>query len=226
MVNSKKKMNKSTVAIVVLALLLVLSLVLTATGAWFTDTANNNSVGSVTFGKIEIDDSKLPTDSNGVKTYRAADTSKTNVEKAMPGDKIDVTVDVVKTSGSEEFYFTVVLQVKSITLSTANTGKKTEEELKTMVAELNRQLSTANDKLYCTDSALVVKDTTNLSAYSKTATITLTGNSFTNDYQGATIVIGYEVRAIQVANVTVSQAKTALTTGWNNNAPTIDANAG
>ena len=37
MVNSKKKMNKSTVAIVVLALLLVLSLVLTATGAWFTD---------------------------------------------------------------------------------------------------------------------------------------------------------------------------------------------
>lgn len=55
MVNSKKKINKSTVAIVVLALLLVLSLVLTATGAWFTDSKKSTATGTgnnVTFGKL------------------------------------------------------------------------------------------------------------------------------------------------------------------------------
>ena len=214
MVNSKK-INKSTVAIVVLSLLLVLSLVLTATGAWFTDKATQENAGSVTFGTVVIDDSKLGTEGSIV-TYRAADDGKTNVTPAMPGDKIDVTVDVQKTEASQHFYFTVNLQVKSIELAA---GKS--ESATAMVAKLNEQLAAANAKLYCTDSTVVAAEDS-VDAYAKTATVTLDGDTFTDTYQGATITFGYEVRAIQVANVSAANAKTLLTTKWNNGTPTLN----
>lgn len=52
MVNSKNK--KSVIALVVMALLLVASIVLAATGAWFTDKVDKAS-NDFTFGKIDID---------------------------------------------------------------------------------------------------------------------------------------------------------------------------
>lgn len=53
MVNSKK-MSKSTVAIVLLSLLLVLSLILTATGAWFTSTGSKDGQTTIEFGKVAV----------------------------------------------------------------------------------------------------------------------------------------------------------------------------
>ena len=54
MVNSKKA-SKSTIAIVLLSLLLVLSLILTATGAWFTDKATNDTgKTNIAFGKVDV----------------------------------------------------------------------------------------------------------------------------------------------------------------------------
>lgn len=52
MANSKNK--KSVIALVVMALLLVASIVLAATGAWFTDKVEKAS-NDFTFGKIDID---------------------------------------------------------------------------------------------------------------------------------------------------------------------------
>lgn len=53
MVNSKKN-TKSIIALVVLSLLLIASICLAATGAWFTDKVGDET-GSVNFGKINID---------------------------------------------------------------------------------------------------------------------------------------------------------------------------
>ncbi len=53
MVNSKK-MSKSTVAVILLSLLLALSLILTATGAWFTDSANGEGNTTIKFGKVDV----------------------------------------------------------------------------------------------------------------------------------------------------------------------------
>lgn len=53
MTNAKRN-TKSIIALVVMSLLLVASILLAATGAWFTDTVPDNS-GSVNFGKIDID---------------------------------------------------------------------------------------------------------------------------------------------------------------------------
>ncbi len=89
MVNSKKKMNKSTVAIVVLALLLVLSLVLTATGAWFTDSKKTDET-EITMGTINI------STSDGAVSV----TKDVTDGNFMPGDKINVT-GAIKNTGDK-----------------------------------------------------------------------------------------------------------------------------
>ena len=85
MVNSKK-MSKSTVAIVLLSLLLVLSLILTATGAWFTDTKTAGDK-TLTFGTVELDTVSL----SGVAVSNTIETTNTNL---MPGSTISGKVSV------------------------------------------------------------------------------------------------------------------------------------
>lgn len=84
-----KKMSKSTVAIVLLSLLLVLSLILTATGAWFTDTKDASK--DMTFGTLKLD--AITMDNVAV-----ANTIDTANLKLMPGSKISGKV-AVKNSG-------------------------------------------------------------------------------------------------------------------------------
>ena len=55
MVNSKK-MSKSSIAVIVLSILLVLSLILGFTGAWFTDSKNSGEGKDVTYGLVKIGD--------------------------------------------------------------------------------------------------------------------------------------------------------------------------
>lgn len=85
MVNSKK-MSKSTVAIVLLSLLLVLSLILTATGAWFTATdTKNSSEADLKFGNLSVTGSvtKMEAKLNG------ADWAEVTGETiVMPGDMV------------------------------------------------------------------------------------------------------------------------------------------
>ena len=53
MVNSKK-MSKSSIAVIVLSILLVLSMILGLTGAWFTDKGSDKTSDSIKFGNIDI----------------------------------------------------------------------------------------------------------------------------------------------------------------------------
>lgn len=92
MVNSKK-MNKSTVAVIVLALLLVLSLVLTATGAWFTDKAQVEDKG-LAFGTLDIDSVTMTT------AAKATNTIDTDNVSLMPGSTISGTATVTLKEGS------------------------------------------------------------------------------------------------------------------------------
>jgi hypothetical protein len=101
MVNSKK-MNKSSVAIVLLALLLVLSLVLTATGAWFTDKEEGTDV-ELTFGHIDIN-----VDATAFGTVTAGGEYLEGVD-IMPGDKVSYALSVDGKATSESFWFAVIV---------------------------------------------------------------------------------------------------------------------
>ena len=86
MVNSKK-MSKSTVAIVLLSLLLVLSLILTATGAWFTATDKQDSgAADLKFGNLSVAGSvtDMEVKLNGAEWAKV--TEGTTI--VMPGDKV------------------------------------------------------------------------------------------------------------------------------------------
>lgn len=84
-------MSKSTVAIVLLSLLLVLSLILTATGAWFTDTKTSPDK-DLSFGTLKLDAITL----DGVAVANTIDTANLNL---MPGSTISGKV-AVKNSGN------------------------------------------------------------------------------------------------------------------------------
>ena len=104
MVNSKK-MSKSTVAIVLLSLLLVLSLILTATGAWFTATDNKSTQEvKMTFGNLSVTGSvtDLEVKLDGTKWTKAAET-----QIVMPGDMVrgGVYTFTITTNDSEGAYY-------------------------------------------------------------------------------------------------------------------------
>ena len=106
MVNSKK-MNKSTVAVIVLALLLVLSLVLTATGAWFTDDATGTEVNK-NFGAVEI---AVDADAFGGVT-RVSNEQGPVEGDVMPGDTISYDLTIKLAEGSEAAWAIVVLTLE------------------------------------------------------------------------------------------------------------------
>ena len=86
MVNSKK-MSKSSIAVIVLSILLVLSLILGFTGAWFTDKKDSGKGKDVTFGLVKI--GEVSADAISVKnTIADVDTF------AMPGSVVAVKATV------------------------------------------------------------------------------------------------------------------------------------
>lgn len=110
MVNSKK-MNKSTVAVVVLALLLVLSLILSATGAWFTDKETGSEI-TKDFGVVNM---KVTATDFGKVTRVSNDEGPLALDgKIMPGDTIGYSLTVEKAEGSEEFWFAVLVTVSGL----------------------------------------------------------------------------------------------------------------
>ena len=110
MVNSKK-MSKSSIAVIVLSILLVLSLILGFTGAWFTDKKDSGTDnGTLTFGKIAL--SSVTTNIADVKTW----------EKALPGDSKDLTGTVVVEGGSEAMYVLVKATSTGSELKVAKDG--------------------------------------------------------------------------------------------------------
>lgn len=108
MTNAKRN-TKSIIALVVMSLLLVASIVLAATGAWFTDKVAEGS-GSVNFGKIDIE-------------YSTAFKFTEDATTVMPGDTLHI--NGVVTNKEEAAYLAVEISL---------TGVKEPKAIKKVVA--------------------------------------------------------------------------------------------
>ena len=183
MVKSKNK--KSVIALVVMAFLLVASIVLAATGAWFTDKEEETLAGeTITFGKIDLD------------TVTVAGTQ-FGTAKVLPGDSYTATVTVKLAEGSEDAYVSVAAAVEEgqalsqyITISV----KKGEANFTSEVAKM-----TAADTLELTITVSVSAELPN-----KVGETTYNGGSV--EIKGVNIV----AKAIQAKNLTLAEATTKL----------------
>ena len=190
MVNSKK-MSKSTVAIVLLSLLLVLSLILTATGAWFTSSDNKAGNADVAFGKVEV---KLDGEATLTKCSEAAlvtDNCEWNMTKLE-----------MKNTSSVDIYYAYDVTVELQKKNGENYEAVTDETVKgyftitgTKVGEA--KLATAGAPLDALEDIKVVFNSKNA----------MNGN--TDEYR---IAVTVNVRAIQAAHIDGADADAKLAT--------------
>lgn len=183
MVNSKK-MSKSTIAVILLSLLLCLSLVLTATGAWFTDKADGEG-DTLTFGEIDIEVTE--------DTYTSTGTGYLTDVDIMPGDTVNASVKV--NNVKEAVYIRVTVTATDDVTSSALTLSDVEG------MEWNE-----TDSCYYGSIAQAAEHTISFS-------VVLNGDDYGNEYQGQTITFAVKVEAIQQANLASASAAFAEITG-------------
>lgn len=111
-----KKMSKQTLVIAVLAVLLVLSLALSVTGAWFTDVDDKTSTTDIQFATVAIDAPTLDS------SYTLSG-SRTK-DDILPGDTISLAGSVA-TASSVKIYVGVVLS--DVTVMGSDDSKATFE---------------------------------------------------------------------------------------------------
>lgn len=116
-----KKMSKSTVAIVLLSLLLVLSLILTATGAWFTakDDATTGEGSNVSFGTLGA----VTLTAGNAEWKDAAGTAVEDRTYYMPGDKVisaSLKIEYSNSGSEASVYYALTDGTNWYTLDAAN----------------------------------------------------------------------------------------------------------
>lgn len=121
MTNAKRN-TKSIIALVVMSLLLVASILLAATGAWFTDKVADNS-GTVNFGKINIE-------------YTTPYSFTENGKTVMPGDTLHFAG--VITNQEEDAY--VAIEVSLTGVKSPISTKKVVELTKNGTIDLGTEL--------------------------------------------------------------------------------------
>ena len=190
MVNSKK-MSKSSIAVIVLSILLVLSLILGFTGAWFTAKDAGSSNDSL-FGKVAIS-------TEGSKLTYDGDKTLATETKLMPGCSVKATVaiknDTVASEGEGGIYYVVKIKI-SVNNETKQEGFFVKGETAA------KKVESATD--------LVVLD--NATSVTITAEEKLDGETYTNDFANKTVHIEYSVYAIQSAHIEATEAYKILVT--------------
>ncbi|MGN1213100.1 MAG: hypothetical protein ACI4TZ_03560 [Christensenellales bacterium] len=221
MVNSKK-MSKSSIAVIVLSILLVLSMILGLTGAWFTASTDGiDGSANGNFGTVDIAQSE--------DAYKAtwSQTSTGTVEgKLLPGSKltlsggtvtaaagtvksyvmIKITDLVVKIDGAEDAGFAAYFTLPQFAFDDAtSTGSKT-----------------ATPATYADMYVVEAEQTLVLKGGEATINTLLP-----TEYEGKALTITYKVvvRAIQFDNISEAKAYEALSdANWNNGDPQVAAN--
>jgi len=188
-----RKLGLQSLALVLMAFVLVAGVAFGMTGAWFT-AGHQGTEQTLTFGEVTIN----VTD-NGIHAYRQADYQNSLLEDpveltaamrtdsdVMPGDEIVLDLTMEKAANSENFYYKVVITV-------------TDE---------NNVLTSAN-KAAIEDQSVAPKLWTagdgNLSVH-----FTLAGNQYGDAVETKSFVINYTIYAIQEANLTLAQATAAM----------------
>ena len=139
MVNSKK-MSKSSIAVIVLSILLVLSLILGFTGAWFTDKKDGDEI-TKNFGTVELN---VAATEFG-KVTRVSNEAGEVTGKIMPGDTIGYSLTVTKAEGSEDFWFAVTVTIKGLEedITTTISAENVKDSAKDSVVTGNVELTGA-----------------------------------------------------------------------------------
>lgn len=183
MVKSKNK--KSVIALVVMAFLLVASIVLAATGAWFTDKASGTGSADVTFGKVDVG-------VTGTATLTKAHTGTLTVD----GCSWSISGLTLENSSTVDIYYayTVTVEVSGDDLTETEKGYFTVTNSNAAVECEKLTAGTAFSALKGMSVAFDSKGVMNGS--SKTATITVT----------------VKVAAIQADHIEEEAAKTQLAT--------------
>lgn len=213
MVNSKK-MNKSTVAVIVLALLLVLSLILTATGAWFTDKAvSDKTDASINWGAIKVQYT-AEEGNNGIWTDK---TGATTVDSVLPGDKLDFAGSIAFAGSDSDLYMLVKISdvsvddaLKTYLKVTSITIKDGETEL-TEVADVTAAAGYKFYKIAKADLAKTLTVAGGISVADETPNIV--GETQLNGGAKITLEYGIEIGVIQARNIEAQAAYDALKAG-------------
>ena len=235
----KTKTNKKTIAIVVLAVLLVALLAFNVTYAYFTD--KDSGSGTLNFGIVDftLEDfgTTIAHTSNGthLTTY------------VMPGDKVTLagTITVSSAENADDIWFKVDVPADQIkiqydgtdlvfdgTVTNATTGHQyqTGDEatmknavttaVQTAIINAFKGLSEANAVWKLADNGISANKVTKGSSLNlNTISFTLDATQFGNLFQDTTILFGIEFQAIQATNVADNAAAETL---W----PTINFDTG
>lgn len=207
MVNSKK-MRKSTVAIVLLSILLCLSMILTATGAWYTNSSKiDGSDGSIDFemsdwmtisvGTASADGTfKVERNAKGEGTW-ADVTATEGVYKVLPGDRVTFTDGArgtFKVTSAVPFYYIISTDGganwSSVAYHDAGTDIVLGEQAATTVTD--------DDNMFELNAGVYTVKTT--TTYNASAT------GFSLSYASA----GLQIKAIQSDNLTSTEAAEQL----------------
>jgi hypothetical protein len=196
MVNSKK-MSKSSVAVIVLAILLALSMVLGLTGAWFTaKSATEGTEGD----SITIRNGWL---SFVVEGGKGSISSTGDMDNAMPGDKITVADANFSVKVAREGDYTGDVQAHVFLLD--ESGAEIDYVLVT-IAEGEEEADVAFTKL---DNVLDLTDANSILVDNGDGTYTVnTGLTFADAGKTASFegIGAYKIAAVQVENVSKTEA--------------------
>ena len=244
-----KKMSKTGIAVIVLAILLVLSMIMGLTGAWYTAGASTSNAGEsahtfvlndfVTISASGSEESSITayTVLGGTRTEVSADAGDGNYY-LFPEDEIEVVAGgEYKISAAQQatddnnvdFWYKVIVTgtASDVTLANgASSGDVIHYVHGTSSAELVsfRTVPVVSDSQSVLESTSVSRDaSTGKYTYKVKSSLTVAdaGKSFTIAISGA----GIEVRAIQYNNISAAEAAYMLGDGWNSGAPSAKAAA-
>lgn len=221
-----KKMSKGSLAVIILAVLLVLSMVLGLTGAWFTDKKNGGSNGSANFGKVSLAEI---TDTD-YKVGEWTGTAENNL--LVPGSSVAVSGGTITNDGTVSAYVLVDLVSKvafgatewDLTAAVTKengvdvTGKTLADYIsfgKLAAGELATGVTYDETngiyKIEATKALTINGFNVELkTALPNTLTIAGTDVTFNGAADALTITVTVKVAAIQAANIEPAAAKTQL----------------
>jgi len=210
MVNSKK-MSKSSIAVIVLSILLVLSLILGFTGAWFTDNAAGNDNTEFNWGSIRVQYEKA---AEGTGKWLSKDSTQ-EVDKVLPGDHYDLKGAIKFEGADSDMYMLVEITtpnagdlkdyVKVTALTITGLNAYTEEGL-TVDSKYQFFKVTAEQAAnsYNVAGGVTIADETP----NKVGKTQLNGGA-----DKVTLSFSIKIGVIQARNISASDAYTALAAG-------------
>lgn len=207
-----KKMSKGSLAVIILAVLLVLSMVLGLTGAWFTSKGKDKTgTGINTFGKVSISQADIADGTWANQYYQE------NGSVALPGTVYTMSDGTITNASNVDIY--VMINITDVSVEFTKGGA--DAAVKTCTAVETGYVSKLKAPTV-SNAPAGSYDTTN-GIYHLTAentSLTITGGSVTidtglsNDYQEGSVKVTYTVKvaAIQAANIEAAEAKNQLET--------------